>query len=521
MGYKMERAMKWWFLPLMAIALSILLDTAQGQESGVEVTTMHGTTTVTLSLLRTQTITIQTASASAALDGMMAGGEEYLLHGCYGLDGPGDIGTILGANYTTRTATTGAADMSLSTCLEFCGSPGFPNQQPYTYVGVSDGQSCYCGTSLNSTARQGHPEDCSVPCQGNTSVACGGRSFMLIYKLSAANNTLQELTGSNGTKTSSGIGDANSGPKSNPGITAAVAMGSICGFGILLSVLILGTRRWKRRKQRGSHQREPGVANDAGGETKEGPETGTHPPHGKASVRDATRVELRTLDGIVMDGQLSPINGPNLNRLDDGPGRRPPYAGRAGEIIAATTGAEWRTGGSPVTPRGGGCGGIRMETPKPARSTLPEDGTWDEIPHTPSILVQHPDSVAQNHGLGERAWHRRRFSTPFPPSRYDDKTGPSAEVEGERRASSSQASGDSAGLTDLKGMESFIPAPLNLPRFGRDVEGVSVALSDDDGGSLSPRWSKWTKWTLPSSSPVTGSPLMRNVNTSAKAGKAE
>ncbi|KUI73516.1 Xylosyltransferase oxt [Cytospora mali] len=513
----MERAMRWWFLPLMAIALSTLLGAAQGQESGVEVATMHGTTTVTLSLLRTRTITIQTASASAALDGMMAGGEEYLLHGCYGLDdGPGDIGTILGANYTTRTATTGADAMSLSMCLGFCGSSGSPDQRPYTYVGVSDGKSCYCGPSLDSTARQGHPEDCSVPCQGNTSVACGGRSFMLIYKLSTANNTLQELTGSNNTRTSSGIGDANSGPKSNPGITAAVAMGSICGFGILLSVLILGTRRWERRKQRragGSHQREPSIANDAGGETKEGPSTGTHPPHDKASGRDATRVELRKLDGIVMDGQPSPINGPSLNR--------PPHAGRAGEIIAATTGAEWRAGGSPVTPRGGG-GGAGMETPRPAISTLPEGGTWaHEIPHTPSILVQHPGSVAQNHGLGERAWHRRRFSTPFPPAGYDDKTGPSAEAEGERRASSSRASGDTAVLTDLRGMERFIPAPLNLPRFGRDVEGIPVALSDDGGGSLSPGWSKWTKWTLPSSSPVTGSPLLRNLNTGEKAGKAE
>lgn len=135
---------KWRFLPCMAVALSILADAAQGQVSGAEVTIIRSTTTMTITTTTlystsTQTTTIQT-TANAAPGGMMDGGEEYLLQGCYGQDGLSDVGTILGADYTTRNATAGVGRLSLSMCLEFCGSSAGPNQQPYSYVGVSDGK---------------------------------------------------------------------------------------------------------------------------------------------------------------------------------------------------------------------------------------------------------------------------------------------------------------------------------------------------------------------------------------------
>ncbi|ROV95417.1 hypothetical protein VMCG_08460 [Cytospora schulzeri] len=526
----------------MAVALSflVLADAAQAQTSNEKVTTtIRATTTTTRSLARTETITIRT-TASAAPGGTMGGAEEYLLQGCYGQDGQDDVGTMLGANYTTRNATTGSGGMTLSMCLGLCGPWA---HQPYPYVGVSNGKECYCGTSLASTATQAHPENCAVPCEGNKTVACGGHSFMLIYKLTGPTDIPQNTTDSSSANDND---DGDKDGKSSPGITAAVVMGSICGFGVLLLLLFLGARRWTRRNKRladgGHDEHEPSMGlSNARAEMRniEGLNTiTTNPPYEKDSTGNATRVELRRLDGIVMDGQFSPIDRPTLELTGDGfSSRRPSYAYRTGEIMSATTGTDWRNA-SPVTPRGGGGMGMGMGTGTPQSvSAMPEDATWDDIPHTPSILIQHPNSVAQNHGLGERAWNRRRLSTAFLPAGYtfeDTSVEEEEERIGRRAAaaaasssssssSSSLGSGASARVTDLRTMESLIPPPLDLPRSGRDIDD-SLALSDGDGALLSPKWTVWTKWSLPSSSPVSGSFVANanaNANRSEKAGKVE
>lgn len=129
-------------LPCMAVALSnviVLADAAQYHVPGVEVTTIRGMTTTTFYMTSTQTTTTRPA-ASAAPGGTMDRGEEYLLQGCYEQNGSSNVGTILGASYITRNATAGNGRLSLSICLEFCGSLTTPDKQPYTYVGVSDGK---------------------------------------------------------------------------------------------------------------------------------------------------------------------------------------------------------------------------------------------------------------------------------------------------------------------------------------------------------------------------------------------
>jgi hypothetical protein len=363
---------------------------------------------------------------------------------------------------------------------------------------------------------------------------------MLIYKLTApADNPRDETADNSSTTTTPTPGGIDGGDKgarrSSPGTTAAVAMGSICGFGVLLFVLFLGARRRTRRRQRragGGHGHDvrctgtgTGINDDTGDDTAaqaRGPITDAGR---EAGARDAARGELRRLDGIVMDGQLSPTGGRRSRSSSSS--RRPSRVGRAGEIIiAAATGAEWpNASASPVTPRGAGGGAIGMGigTPRPVEAR-PEVAARDDKPHTPSAPVQHPRSVAQGHGLGERAWNRRRLSTPFPPAGYTyEGTDDGTEQGGERRASASLLSrglGDGARVAGLRAMGSMIPpSPLDMPLSGRDIDD-SLALSGEDGALLSPRWTMWTKWSLPSSSPVSGS-VVRNANAGEKAGKAE
>lgn len=377
-----------------------------------------------------------------------------------------------------------------------------------------------------------------MPCEGNATLACGGHSSMLIYKLTApADNPRDDETAADNSTTTTtsptpgGIDGGDKGARrSSPGTTAAVAMGSISGFVLLLFILFLGARRRMRTRQRRAGGHDHDVRSSTGTGTNDDTAAQARGPitdaTREAGARDAAWGELRRLDGIVMDGQLSPTGG-RRSSSGGGSGRRPSCAGRAGEIIiAAATGAEWRTASaSPVTPRGAGSGAVGKGTGTPKRvDARPEDATRDAAPHTPSAPVQHPGSVAQGYGLGERAWNRRRLSTPFPPAGYTyEGTDDDTEQGGERRASASllsRGSGDGARVAGLRAMGSMRPPPpMDMPRPGRDIDD-GLAVSGEGGALLSPRWTMWTKWSLPSSSPVSGS-VVGNANAGEKAGKAE
>lgn len=143
MGSKNEGTIGRRFLPpCMAVALS-LFGIAQCHASGEHDTTVHGTSTTTLSL--TSTVTVQPNTPTALQSQEMQKGEVYILQGCYGQDEPGDVGTMLGANVTVRNAA-GKDGMSLSMCLNFCKSPASPEIKSRDehglslFVGLSEGK---------------------------------------------------------------------------------------------------------------------------------------------------------------------------------------------------------------------------------------------------------------------------------------------------------------------------------------------------------------------------------------------
>lgn len=314
---------------------------------------------------------------------------------------------------------------------------------------------------------------------------------MLVYKLSTP-------TGS-GKKEDDGLYNDNTGNKRRPGVTAGIALGSISGFGLLLFLIFYGAKMHKRRKQR-----QAGGSDEHGSGMRDADDASDTP---FASNATTNRADMREADPIVRD--FAPLNGD----------RRASNSARPKEIIAASTGAEWRTG-SPGTPRAAGDAAPKLTTNKGARNDV-----WDDIPSTPTLLVQHPESVAQNPGLGERAWHRRRLSAPFPPPgyRYSDGSvafgGRGSRAAEEAPPSHGADSGISTPWED--GWDALMPVPMTLPPFGSPgTSGTSVSAGEDGG----PPTGK-TMWTVhPSDASPSGSSgesVDRGGRTGGKTSKTE
>lgn len=312
---------------------------------------------------------------------------------------------------------------------------------------------------------------------------------MLVYKLSTPSKS--------GKKQGDGPYDDNTGSKGQPGRTAGIALGTISGFALLAFLIFYGAKMYKRRRQRQASESDEHGAGAGGGDGT------TDTPLASSA---ANRLDIRNVDPIVMD--FAP--------LGDGD-RRASNAGRPKQIIAASTGAEWRTG-NPGTPRAA----VDAAAPRQATNGARGGDAWDDIPHTPTILVQHPESVAQNPGLGERAWHRRRLSAPMPPAGYRYSDGPNAfgdvgsSQETREAQSSSQGVGNVGNAPWEDDWAALMPAPLTLPPLGHGAGGSTSASAGEDGGPLTAK----TMWTVPSNDSPSGS-SGRSVEKGGKTGKTE
>lgn len=307
---------------------------------------------------------------------------------------------------------------------------------------------------------------------------------MSVYKLVASRATTQsKFTGGGDTFSNDNNDKASHGASS--GVAAGIAVGSISGFGIVLFLIVLGTRWCTRRRQAqavGGMQRRRKMATSTSttsADTTRAASSGTDSTdstttttttstqHEKAVLRDATRMSLRRLDGVVMDKHASP-------RIR---GVAAATTATTATAAAATTGAQWRnSGSSPLTPR----------TPRHADGTTGmEMGVF--LPTTPSIRVHPPDTIAPTHGLGERAWHRRRLSIPFPPARSDgsadddddddDDGGKRETRDDDRNALPSQRLAATSAARD---------------RTVRQESVEVVSALTEDGPASSPSW----RWTL-------------------------
>ena len=60
--------------------------------------------------------------------------------------------------------------MTIDVCMNFCANAG----QRATYAGLEYGRECWCAISLNVNAAKLPDANCSLPCEGEEGVACGG-----------------------------------------------------------------------------------------------------------------------------------------------------------------------------------------------------------------------------------------------------------------------------------------------------------------------------------------------------------
>lgn len=367
---------------------------------------------------------------------------------------------------------------------------------------------------------------------------------MSIYKLATASDisklhkkdTATAADENNSDNTRGSTNDSTS-----PGLSAAIAMGTIIGVGVLLALALTGLK-WRARRNRRSEKR-PAVAVQPSYQFQLQPQqqrrestsdvassisstlselsnamwtttsatpsplnttSGFSQNDEKVTIGDATMVDLKRLSGIIVDGRSSPRKG--VLTQQDG---RMSVGGKAVlvrdgnirqiEVIAtsSTTGAQWRnTQNLPLTPRT-----PRNRTDLEGNAT----GLHDDEPLFPLIPVQEPDNVAQNYGLGDRAWHRRRLSMPFLPS-GGDSTKSMDDVYGSSRYNPSgqstpnwrPATGVSNSVKENSTVNEFIkeegslsdgpPTPRSLKV---DVVSQVYDDEDDDGPALSPRWI-WT-----------------------------
>lgn len=264
-----------------------------------------------------------------------------------------------------------------------------------------------------------------------------------------------------------------SGAKS-PSTIAGITVGSVSGVGLLL-FLIFVAARWLIRRRK-LHAASAAAHASRYEKTKAIPASHSHGSvgttsatvntHDAASIRDAMRVDLRRLDGVVMDQHSPPAARFSFARSSS----KEVAVEQIG--VAATSGAEWiRSGASPLTPRTPRYVGVDGAEDERDRQQQPR-------PSTPTIVVHPPDNIAPNYGLGERAWHRRRLSMEYSAPSIVEVVA----VVDDRRALPSNGAYSAAE----EGIE-------ELARLAREAEAVS-ALTGEGPVVESPSW----QWTLSS-----------------------
>lgn len=301
---------------------------------------------------------------------------------------------------------------------------------------------CYCFRKLDKNAVELSASNCTTPCPGDPKLSCGGPDALVIYSLDNGSEAVKSTASSTGisphTSPTDPLRNAASHPLSHgslpppplpseikvdgdrssdkggqpssgtPKATTIAAISGSTSGAVLLSVLVyFGVRACKRRRReqdahvasiltKSTHNSSP--HNNLPGPTRSPsrgrtltrafrppPLTGLHTAGAESEGRRGGRTRAAFLSTI--RGQISAPLPPTLSTTDLPPARAPEDGDDGGHSSAV----QWRPGDilcppSPRSPWGGGA-------PGPA----------------------NPAATAQPASLGDRAWHRRRLSTPYAP----------------------------------------------------------------------------------------------------------
>ncbi|KAK5990459.1 WSC domain-containing protein [Cladobotryum mycophilum] len=84
-------------------------------------------------------------------------------------------GCYVDVGRTINVANTADAQMTNQECVSYCFGKGLP------YAGTEYYTQCFCGSALATGGVKGNEADCSTPCGGNATEACGGPNRLTLY----------------------------------------------------------------------------------------------------------------------------------------------------------------------------------------------------------------------------------------------------------------------------------------------------------------------------------------------------
>ncbi|KXX75893.1 putative fungistatic metabolite [Madurella mycetomatis] len=151
---------------------------------------LHSTPNLLLSLLLLSAQTLaQSATDTPSVTIHHSPGSGYVYHGCYN-ETTGLSGTAGNRALYDGTNLVDPGGMTVEKCWEFCrtgaGDSSGGNTAMFQYAGLEYARECWCAQSLSSLSEKLPDSACDLPCEGNTTQACGGNMRLTVYVASAA-----------------------------------------------------------------------------------------------------------------------------------------------------------------------------------------------------------------------------------------------------------------------------------------------------------------------------------------------
>ncbi|KAI0149596.1 hypothetical protein GGR57DRAFT_226656 [Xylariaceae sp. FL1272] len=428
-----------------------------------------GTPTLTTTSTTTSTITVTVTIAYSPT--LAPGNLNYTLIGCYAQP-TSNGGHIFGTEeHDACSDKVPPENLTIDGCLDGCASLAPKDQKNgrYTYVGLKNGSECICGLQLPQNTPNLTSEDCQAPCPGDGKLSCGGEDNFVVYSLIAGDGESKSAgesrssTGSSKTKSqqsstdsahpvSSSVDDKGEGsadeahhstlpdsaapgaakkPISTPAVAAITGSFSgaiVIGAGFFLCI------RWRKKKKRIQEEHVQNMLERRGVPAPNPILTSSADKHANtntsvANVASQRRAKPGSQDKdirLTVDGDLIPTTPAlesggrypsGLHRRTSAAGlpsnagaQRPQskdsdkdtlYGNLLGEVRAgpagSSSGVQWRQTSNTYN--------NKSNVPSAHRRTISTQNTG----------IASPPPSAKVDSLGERAWHRRKVSTPFPP----------------------------------------------------------------------------------------------------------
>ncbi|KAH8158602.1 hypothetical protein CIB48_g9651 [Xylaria polymorpha] len=467
-----------------------------------------GTTSSSISTL-TSTITITTTIAYRP--SLIPGGLQYTLVGCYSQPS-GDGERIFGSDeYDTNVDTVPPGEDTIEGCFRSCGwtAPLSNRPEHYLYAGLRNGRCvyysfvaaelsnsdliswqltycvssvCICGVHLSTNAHKLSVDDCIRPCSGDSSISCGGQNNVIVYKFVSGDGMHTQTSQKGGSsslmssetkqpaptsflttintqgqgavfQTAEALHHSGTSGKSVSTPTIAAIIGSLSGAIIIAAGLFLCYRVHKRKgRLRDTHVKS------------------MLERRGRRSVPNLVLTQTNIPGSVI--GLATTEFKRNYDRDSSSSSEMDDHAKdfrvtADGDLVpftsAPTTGAssavQWR-------PNNGN--GTVFSAHQRAMS---------------SSGIASPPASAKIDGLGERAWHRRKLSTPYRPA-----TGAGRGLGFAAGASVGSIRGSIARGGPPSGPPRSLPPPLPKPGVrDRSQPGPLSKLIDTPDGPRSAR----------------------------------